>query len=74
MGQGEWLLPLYNRNKEPSNSPYLSMKKWDLRGPPASRSERFLFVWNVLLLPELSDQPIQSPIEGTSVLGRPRDH
>jgi hypothetical protein len=32
------------------------MKKFDLIGPPASGSERF--VWNVLLLPELSDQPI----------------
>ncbi|PHU15526.1 hypothetical protein BC332_16731 [Capsicum chinense] len=36
-------------------------------GPPASRSERF--VWNVLLLLELSDQP--SPILGTSMLGFP---
>lgn len=44
-------------------------KKLDLRRPPASGSERF--VWNVLLLPELSDQPISS---GTSVLGRLRDH
>lgn len=49
--------------------PAKKAKKWDLRRPPASGSERF--VWNVLLLPELSDQPISS---GASVLGRLRDH
>jgi len=47
------------------------MKKWDLRGPPASGSERFL--WNVLLLPELSDQLIPY-FRDISLLGRARDH
>lgn len=37
----------------------------------ASGSERF--VWNVLLLPELSDQPIPY-FRDISLLGRPRDH
>jgi hypothetical protein len=57
------------------------MNKWERRGVKATRlkgeeqkasgSERF--VWNVLLLPELFDQPIPYFRE-IPVLGRPRDH
>lgn len=52
------------------NSPAGKKMVFFLRRPPASGSERF--VWNVLLLPELSDQPISYLRE--SVLGRLRDH
>ena len=41
-----------------------------MRGAKASRSE--IFLWNVLLLPELSDQPIPY-FRDISVLGRARD-
>lgn len=46
----------HNKQYKKMDSPAGKKMGFDLRRPPASGSERF--VWNVLLLPELSDQPI----------------